>query len=475
MVLAVLTAAAAALRFGTLGLQSFWYDEAVSVGLVDLDLTGLLDRIPESESTPPLYYVLAWGWTAAFGTGEVGIRSLSALLGTLAVPAFFLAARELTGSVRAALVVAALAAFNPLLVWYSQEARAYALVVLLCGVSLIFFGRLLRGPDEGRWLAGWAASSALALATHYFAVFLVAPAAIWLLWRARRRARTAAAVGAVAVVGAALVPLAAHQASLELASFIDADSLLRRVAQVPKQLTLGFNAPLETVTAAVALLVLAAGGLIALVRRPAPGVIAAAALGGAAVGIPVLLALAGADYVLTRNVLVAWLPLAVVAATGLARSGPGLVGAAVVCALGLAAVVGVAVEPRWQRSDWRGAAEALGPPTGNRAIVITPAETGPLPFELYRPAARPMPAGGAPVREVALVAPAGENGSAPPRPEAPNLPGFSEARRRPADGYTVVLLTSPMPVPLTPAQLAGARLDPNQSAGVLLEPAAPSE
>jgi hypothetical protein len=32
-----------------------------------------------------------------------------------------------------------------------------------------------------------------------------------------------------------------------------------------------------------------------------------------------------------------------------------------------------------------------------------------------------------------------------------------------------------MPVPLTPAQLAGARLDPNQSAGVLLEPAAPSE
>ena len=307
--LALLTAAAAVLRFATLDLQSFWYDEAVTVGLVGLDLTGLLERIPDSESTPPLYYLAAWAWTGVFGDGEVGIRSLSALIGTLTVPAFYVAARELTESKRAALVVAALAAFNPLLVWYSQEARAYALAVLLCGLSLACFGHLVRTRDgDGRWLAGWALTSALALATHYFAVFLVLPCAALLLWHADRRGRAGAAVAVVVLAGAALVPLAAHQASLELTSFIGTDSVLRRVAQIPKQLALGFNAPLETLTAAVAIVVLAAGALVALARRPPLGVRAAALVGGVTVAIPIALALVDVDYLLTRNVLVAWLP-----------------------------------------------------------------------------------------------------------------------------------------------------------------------
>src|SRR5919197_1329088 len=149
--LIALTLAGAALRFATLDLQSFWYDEAVTVGLVRHDLWGMLDRIPGSESTPPLYYVIAWLWTRAFGTGEVGIRSLSALLGTAAIPAFYLAARELTRSEGAALGVAALAAFNPLLVWYSQEARTYALLTLLGALSLYFFARALNESAALKW------------------------------------------------------------------------------------------------------------------------------------------------------------------------------------------------------------------------------------------------------------------------------------------------------------------------------------
>jgi len=43
----------------------------------------MLHAIPHSEATPYLYYVLAWPWTHVFGSGEVGIRSLSALAGTV--------------------------------------------------------------------------------------------------------------------------------------------------------------------------------------------------------------------------------------------------------------------------------------------------------------------------------------------------------------------------------------------------------
>src|SRR4051812_36452090 len=190
--LIALTLAGAALRFATLDVQSFWYDEAVTVGLVHMDFGGLLDHIPGSESTPPLYYVVAWLWTRVFGFGEVGIRSLSALLGTAAIPAFYLAARELTRSERAGIAVAALAAFNPLLVWYSQEARTYALLTLLGALSLYFFARLLRGV-ETRLLVWWSITSGLALTAHYFAGFLVLPEAAWLLWRTPSRRAVAAA------------------------------------------------------------------------------------------------------------------------------------------------------------------------------------------------------------------------------------------------------------------------------------------
>src|SRR6266542_4820915 len=50
-----LTAAAAALRFTTLGLQSFWYDETVTVSLVQKPLVAMLRALPGSETTPPFY------------------------------------------------------------------------------------------------------------------------------------------------------------------------------------------------------------------------------------------------------------------------------------------------------------------------------------------------------------------------------------------------------------------------------------
>jgi mannosyltransferase len=136
--LAALTALGAALRFTTLAVQSYWTDEAVTVALVRQSFGKMLSSVPETESTPHLYYVLAWLWSQVFGTGEAGLRSLSALVGAATIPVAYAAVARLV-SPRAGLVVAALAAVNPLLVWYSQEARSYALVVLLTGLSLVFF------------------------------------------------------------------------------------------------------------------------------------------------------------------------------------------------------------------------------------------------------------------------------------------------------------------------------------------------
>ena len=163
----------AALRFSTLTLQSYSLDEAVTVGLLHQSLRGMLAAIPHSEATPPLYYIIAWGWSKLFGTGEIALRSLSALLGTAAIPATYAAARSLI-SRRGALIAAAFVAVSPLLVWYSQEARAYVLLSLLGALSLLFF---VRGLQRGhRALVWWSVVSMLALAT------LIGSAGAYLLW-----------------------------------------------------------------------------------------------------------------------------------------------------------------------------------------------------------------------------------------------------------------------------------------------------
>ena len=90
----------------------------------------MLGLIPQTESTPPLYYCVAWVWARVFGYGEAALRSLSALAGVLPCRSRTAPARKLV-SRRAGLIAAALAACNPLLIWYSQEARSYELLVLL--------------------------------------------------------------------------------------------------------------------------------------------------------------------------------------------------------------------------------------------------------------------------------------------------------------------------------------------------------
>src|SRR6185503_8508490 len=159
-----LTLLGAVLRLPTLDRQSFWLDELVTASLLDRGLGDVVREIPRTEATPYVYYVVAWLWSSVFGLGEVGLRSLSALAGTATIPVAYGAGVVLV-SRRAGIVAAALVATSPFLVWYSQEARSYALFALLGAASVLTCGLALRG--ELRWLAGWCVVGSLTVATHY--------------------------------------------------------------------------------------------------------------------------------------------------------------------------------------------------------------------------------------------------------------------------------------------------------------------
>jgi 4-amino-4-deoxy-L-arabinose transferase-like glycosyltransferase len=469
--LAWLTVLAALLRLPTLSQQSFWLDEGYTMRLLRMSFGHMLRTIPKTESTPYLYYAVAWVWTWAFGQSEYGVRSLSAIAGIATVPVVYGAARRIAGS-RAAAIAALLVAVSPLLVWFSQEARAYALAALLSSLTVLCLAGFQR-TRRNSWLAGWAASAALGLATHYFLVFVVAPELVWLWRMAPRDRRLAAAVAVVLAAGCALLPLAIAQQSTGHADFITHTSLHTTLVQIPKQLLIGYASPGQDATAAIAGLLVVGGAVLPLMLVPSVRHRARwpLAVGVVAVLVPVVLALGGIDFLDTRNLLPALPPLLIAAGIGfdgwseLAAESrrprwrlTGVLAAVALAALSVLVVVLVDTDSRYQRDDWRGVAQALGPATGKRVVLVDPG-SGVIPLQSYMHGLRTL-SGPVAVRELDLVVVppnvrGGGIGTPPQLTPGQALPqGFKLAGVTDAKTYTVVRLKAPAPTSVTPAEAA---------------------
>ncbi|MBV9464735.1 MAG: glycosyltransferase family 39 protein [Solirubrobacterales bacterium] len=385
------TLLAAALRFATLTDQSYWFDEAQAAHELHLSFGAMLSAWSANEPNPPLYFVLAWPWAKLFGTGEAGLRSLSALLGTGVVPLAYLCGRELV-SRRAGLAAAALAAINPFMIWYSQEAREYMLLAALAGASLLFFARAWQHPSR-RNLVWWGVFSAAALLTQYFAGFLVAAEAIGLLYRARSRLAVVV-VAAQGVVELALIPHLVSHAS-HPTGWIDQFPLSIRIEQVPVAFAINTLYRSSLVTYGLWGAAVLAGCLIVLLVIGADGAELrgaglAAGLAGAVLLIPLALAVLGHDYYEARALMPAWIPLAVVigaacAAPRLAAAGAGAVLALALAALFVYGAIRIQGSPPYQRPNWRGVAGALGAADTNRAIVAYDGTFASAPLAIYLP------------------------------------------------------------------------------------------
>jgi mannosyltransferase len=481
-IVAGLTVLAAALRFATLGVQAYHHDEIVTASRVLRGSFGhAMDAVGFSESAPPLYYALAWFWTQLTGTGEFGLRSLSALAGVATVPVAYLIGLELRGR-RAGLMAAALVAVNPMLLWYSQEGRAYALLVLLCAVSLLYCVRALQRGERRDFLL-WGLASGLALATHYFAVFPIAAEAIWLL---RRRGKASlGGLGIIAAFGLALAPLVAHQTSLGHAEWIGNFTLGHRLWETAATFLTGETTDIiarpERPELALIPLVLALAALVLLALRGSREERRAAAiplsLALAAIGIPILLAVlpGGKDFVLARNVLPALLPLLVaiaIAVTLPAARRLGAAIAAILLAYSLAFCVWASLSPDLQRPDWDAVAAEIGEPAAARATVTWVLGEASLRYYLSTGAIQVVPSENYDwlVHEVDLVS----DGKVPPPPSHLLGPGFRETSRTDLGRLFIRHFELPGPglAPLRLRRLRAAELN-FRNTGVLLDGVGP--
>src|ERR1700678_1455240 len=127
---AVVAIVGIALRFRRLGANSLWFDEGYTAWMVSHPLRQIV-RLIRYDTAPPLYYMALRAWVLVFGDSEAGLRSMSALAGTITLGLVWLMARRALTTGAAQFAAVGLAAFSTLAVELSREARGYSLAAML--------------------------------------------------------------------------------------------------------------------------------------------------------------------------------------------------------------------------------------------------------------------------------------------------------------------------------------------------------
>lgn len=174
------------LRFHELGEESLWNDELESWRQSSFGtFAEVLDKGVIPDTHPPAFAAILFLVERGLGTREWQLRLPSAISGTLSVVLVFLIGRRVGGE-KVGLLASLFMAVTWAPVYYSQEARNYALLMLLSlAASYLWLEMTLSlsdGKDLGTWgPVGYALSGAATAYTHYFGLMLVGLQALFLL------------------------------------------------------------------------------------------------------------------------------------------------------------------------------------------------------------------------------------------------------------------------------------------------------
>ena len=152
-----------------------------------------------TELNPPPFFGLTWVSTKVFGLSAESLKLVSLLVGISTIPLLYVLGRQVFGTLTG-LVAAALGATSPFLIYYSTQARPYALMLWLVLVATLALLRAVRGSGRTWWaiyaVAVWAAAY-----THFTSVFALAALFLWALVTQPQARRPLMLATAVAVAG----------------------------------------------------------------------------------------------------------------------------------------------------------------------------------------------------------------------------------------------------------------------------------
>ncbi|MFN6487597.1 MULTISPECIES: glycosyltransferase family 39 protein [unclassified Nostoc] len=146
------------LRFFMLSNQSFWFDEGLSLNNSDAstiqESISRVRHIRDSDKFQPLYFIVLFLWRQVFGESEFALRSLSAVLGIGSTIVIFFTALRIYGK-KHAFWSLLIVTFSSFCVYYSQEARIYALAMFIASLQLYFFSTVLVKKKGNQAISIW--------------------------------------------------------------------------------------------------------------------------------------------------------------------------------------------------------------------------------------------------------------------------------------------------------------------------------
>jgi mannosyltransferase len=189
------------LRFYGYDRLSLWLDEGFTVMFSRLPWDVVLGLRGAYDPHPPLYYALVKLLLSLAPEVSAG-RLLSVVAGTLTIPVAYALGRKLFNP-WAGLVASMALALSPLHVWYSQEARQYAVALLLVALSYYALLSFYREPGWV-WAVLYGASTLASMYIDYSPLYALLPQFVILALVLRNHGQRALPLfvsGALAVVG----------------------------------------------------------------------------------------------------------------------------------------------------------------------------------------------------------------------------------------------------------------------------------
>ncbi|MBD2297320.1 glycosyltransferase family 39 protein [Nostoc sp. FACHB-190] len=169
--------------------DKFYHGEIVNVGMLKQyqqinptqGVSSAITRLAiEDSQHPPLYYILAWFWSAWFGNSVAIIRSLSAVISVLSLVSVYYLCRELFTSSLTRWITVSLIAISPFHLLYAQEAREYSLWTLTIIIANYTILLALRKKTLLSWVI-YTISLILSFYTFLFSIFVVLGHGIYIL------------------------------------------------------------------------------------------------------------------------------------------------------------------------------------------------------------------------------------------------------------------------------------------------------
>ena len=145
--------------------------------------TGGIQSLAKTDQVAPLHSIILWIATALGGDNAFTMRLPSAISGILVIPAIYLLAMRLFKVEDVALISAALVAFSPYDIWYSQDARMYSLLLLWSCLYVALAWPVVERPLRILELVLLTIITVLGLYTHHFIALLTATFGLFLFMR----------------------------------------------------------------------------------------------------------------------------------------------------------------------------------------------------------------------------------------------------------------------------------------------------